>query len=270
MAGDARELRGLSSQAQPPDVHALPLREFLEQVHSFEFWFESVQGYLAGTSYGHRPETVDVPLDPGDRERLITVLCNYCVGETAALEGSSGLIAIAPDRLTQIFLATQVVDEGRHLEVLLHRLRELGVADPELEIGKRASRSLLNFKRRLLELVSGRDWEAAIFAQNVILEAMEFTTFQQHARTADPRTREMLLGIVKDERRHIGFGENELGRRLHASPHIRARIGEVKKELDHQVLECFDETLRELGVAASERPELGRSYLESVARLGFA
>ena len=151
--------------------------------------------------------------------------------------------------------------------MLLHRFREL--ASPTPSSNRKARRSLLNFKRRLLNL-SGRDWEAAIFAQNVILEAMEFTTFQQHARTADPRTREMLLGIVKDERRHIGFGENELGRRLRTSPHIRARIGEVKKELDHQVLECFDETLRELGDAASERPELGRSYLEAVARLGFA
>jgi hypothetical protein len=28
--------------------------------------------------------------------------------------------------------------------------------------------------------------------------------------------------------------------------------------------------LRELGVAASDRPELGRHYLETVARLGFA
>jgi hypothetical protein len=33
-----------------------------------------------------------------------------------------------------------------------------------------------------------------------------------------PLTAEVLDGVVKDERRHIGFGENELGRRLSAAP----------------------------------------------------
>ena len=44
----------------------------------------------------------------------------------------------------------------------------------------------------------------------------------------------------------------------------------MKKELDHWVLESFEETLREIGVAHEERPELGRNYLEVVARLGFS
>jgi 1,2-phenylacetyl-CoA epoxidase catalytic subunit len=255
---------------QSPDVHALDPESFLEEVHSFEFWFHSVEGYLSGQTYGHRPDVHGAPLAPDERERLVTVLCNYCIGETAALEGASGLVAIAPNRHTKVFLATQVVDEGRHLEVLLHRLTDVGVHAPEAEIERRATRSLLQFKRRLLELVETRDWEAAIFAQNVILEAMEFTVFQTHARTADLVTREVLNGIVKDERRHMGFGENELGRRLKLTPHIRARLGEVKKELDHLVLESFEETLRALAVPAAERPELGRHYLEVVARLGFA
>jgi len=259
----------MPEEATPLEVHGLPHEAFLAEVHSFEFWFQSVQGYLAGTSYGHRPGVVAEALSDAERERLVTILCSYCVGETAALEAASGLIAFAPNRLTQIFLSTQVVDEGRHIEVLLHRMRELGIADPEVEIAKRASPSLLHFKRRLLELVAGRDWEAALFAQNVILEAMEFTVFQTHAQRADPITAEVLRGIVKDERRHIGFGENELGRRLRAAPHMRARLGEVKKELDHLVLECFDETLRSLEVPASERPSLGRDYLQAVARLGF-
>lgn len=266
----ARRPAGGPADSPPVDVHGLEPEAFLEEVHSFEFWFQSVSGYLAGTHYGHRPDVQGAPLSAAERERLVTTLCNYCVGETAALEGASGLVAIAPNRLTKVFLATQVVDEGRHLEVLMRRLRELGVVDPEAEIGRRASRSIVHFKRRLLDLVASRDWEAAIFAQNVILEAMEFTVFQTHARNADLVTREILQGIVKDERRHIGFGENELGRRIQASPHIRARLGEVKRELDCLVLETFEETLRELGLTAAERPELGRQYLETVSRLGFA
>jgi 1,2-phenylacetyl-CoA epoxidase catalytic subunit len=257
------------AREEPIEVHDLDPRRFAEEVHSFEFWFQSVEGYLAGTRFGHRPEAREVALPPAARERLVTVLCNYCVGETAALEGASGLVGIAPNRLAKVFLATQVVDEGRHLEVLLHRLGELGVADPEAEVERRASPGIREFRRRLLQLVASKDWEAALFAQNVILEAMEFTVFQTHARSADPVTAEVLQGIVKDERRHIGFGENELGRRLRESPHRRARLAEVKRDLDALVLETFEETLREIGLPAAERPELGRSYLAAVARLGF-
>jgi len=256
--------------APQPDVHDLEPEEFLEQVHSFEFWFQAVEGYLSGSTYGHRPETVEEPLSESERDRLVSVLCNYCVGETAALEGASGLIAIAPNRLSKIFLATQVADEGRHLEVLLHRMRDLGIHDPEREVERRASRSLVLFKRRLLELVAGKDWEAAIFAQNVILEALEFAVFQSHATEADAVTREVLQGIIKDERRHIGFGENELGRRLTGAPHIRARLGQVRKELDHLVLDTLEETMHGLGLPADEHRKVGRLYLESVERLGFS
>jgi len=253
----------------PPEPHDLAAADFLEEVHSFEFWFQAVEGYLSEKPYGHDPEAREEPLEAGERDRLVTTLCNYCVGETAALEGASGMVAFAPNRQQKIFLATQCVDEARHLEVLLHRLRDLGVERPEEEIERRASRSLLAFKKRLLEFVNGKDWEAALFAQNVILECMEFTVFQQHASQADPVTQQVLEGIVKDERRHMGFGENDLGRRLQAAPHVRSRLSEVRRELDPLVLECFEETLDELGMPRSERPALGRAYLAAVARLGF-
>ena len=256
--------------ADPVDVHAMDPETFRDHVRSFEFWFGAVQGYLEGTSFGHRPETPDAPLDAAARDALVTVLCSYCVGETIALEGAGALIRIAPNRPTKVFLATQTVDEGRHLEVLTHRLQELGVAEPEAEIAARADPKLLEFRRRFLELVRGEDWEAAVFAQNVILEAMEFSVFHLHARSADPRTRELLLGIIKDERRHIGFGENELGRRLAHAPEIRERLARVRRELDPLVLASFASTLERVGAPPEDSDELGRSYVEAVERLGFA
>jgi 1,2-phenylacetyl-CoA epoxidase catalytic subunit len=252
------------------DVHDLDPQAFLEEVHSFEFWFQAVEGYLSGTRWGHRSDVAEAPMSEEDRERLITVLCNYCVGEAAALEGASGLIVIAPNRLAKVFLSTQVADEGRHLEVFYHRLRDLGVADPEREVERRASGSLLTFRRHLLELVASKDWEAAIFAQNVILESLESAVFQDHMRTADPITADILRGVVKDERRHIGFGENEIGRRIARTPHLRTRLGRIKRDLDHLVLEALDETTRHLGMARDQSERLGRAYLDTVERLGFA
>lgn len=260
----------MSARTEPrAEIHDLEHDAFLEEVHSFEFWFQAVEGYLSGTVHGHRPDTRDDPPTGAERDRLIATLCNYCVGETAALEGASGLIAIAPNRLAKVFLATQVADEGRHLEVLLRRLAELGVADPEAEVERRASPSLQLFRRRLLELVAGRDWEAAIFAQNVILESLEYAVFHTHLGTADPITREVLEGVIKDERRHIGFGENELGRKLATTPHIRARLGNVRRQLDPLVIDLLETTTREIGVDRHEQERLGRAYRESVERLGF-
>jgi hypothetical protein len=117
--------------------------------------------------------------------------------------------------------------------------------------------------------VASKDWEAAIVAQNVILEALEYVVFHRQAQDADPVTAEVLRGVVKDERRHIGFGENELGRRLASAPHVRARIGQVRKELDHLVLDTLEETVRHIGLPRDEQGRLGRMYLESVERLGL-
>ena len=107
-----------------------------------------------------------------------------------------------------------MADEARHLEVMLHRLAELGVDDAESEFEARANPSLLAFRKRLGDFVEAKDWEASLLAQNVILESMEFAAFHSHMQSADARTAEMLSGVLKDERRHMGFGENDLGRHL--------------------------------------------------------
>jgi hypothetical protein len=251
------------------DPHLLAEQDFLDQVHSFQFWFDSVEGYLADREYGRSPDTAEEILDDGRRDRLITTLCNYAVGETAALEGAAGLVQLAPDRNSKIFMATQVVDEARHLEVFLQRLRDLGVADPEAEIERRAQPALIDFKGRLIDLVGSGDWQAAVFAQNVILETMEYTVFRLHAAGADAVTKDILDGVISDERRHAGFGENDLGRSLAVDPSGRSRLRDVRAELDPIVLGVFESALADVGAPADERERLGREYLETIGRLGL-
>ena len=251
----------------PANLHELEPEDFVSQVHSFEHWFGAVSGYLSSLDHGHRRDLDQGILGRRERDRLVSVLCTYAVAETAALEASSGLVAIAPNRAAKIFLATQTADEGRHVEVVLHRLRELGVRDPEAEVKARASKSITRFRDGLLRLVEAREWDSAIFAQNVALETMEYTVFSAHAQVADPVTRDLLERILRDERRHIGFGENELGRRMRQQPKRRLWLSTVKAEFDTLVLETFEETLDDLQIPRSERPELGRNYLQAVARL---
>jgi 1,2-phenylacetyl-CoA epoxidase catalytic subunit len=252
------------------ELHDRDQGSFLEEVHSFEFWFQAVEGYLTGTSYGHHPETTEETLDPDRRERLINVLANYCMGETAALEGAAGLIEIAPNRMSKVFLATQVADEGRHLEVFLKRMADLGVADPEKEVEKRASPSLRLLHHHLLTLIDEKDWDAAVFTQNVALESLEFVVFRRHLKDADAVTAEVLDGVIKDERRHMGFGENEIGRRLLENAGRRTRLAETRRVVDHLILELLADTADHIGIPPSEREGLGRQYLETVARLGLA
>ncbi len=251
------------------DPHALTEQDFLDEVHSFQFWFDSVEGYLTERTYGKLDATVEDDIDDARRDRLITTLCNYAVGETAALEGAAGLIQIAPDRNSKVFMATQVADEARHLEVFLHRLRALGVAEPEATIEQRAQQALVDFKGALLELVAQGDWQAAIFAQNVILESMEYTVFRLHASNADAVTKDVLAGVISDERRHAGFGENDLGRSLAADPSGRAHLRKIRGELDPMVLGVFESALVAVGAPVEERWRLANEYLDTVERLGL-
>jgi 1,2-phenylacetyl-CoA epoxidase catalytic subunit len=251
------------------DPHSLDQEAFLSEVHSFEFWFQAVEGYLSDRPYGHPEDMADDPASIVNRDGLVTILCNYCVGEMAALEASSGMVRLAPNSHSRIFMATQVADEARHLEVFEHRLVELGVDDPEAEVARRANPQIVEFKRRLLELVDDGDWEASVFAQNVLLETMEYTVFRHHAQTADPVTAATLEGVISDERRHLGFGENDIGRRLMEDPSERARLLEVRRDLDPLVLGVFDAVFDDLSIPSVDRPRLGGEYLDAVERLGL-
>ena len=251
------------------ELHERPYDTFLDEVHSFQHWFDAVEGYLHGLQFGHLRDLPERVPSEAERERLISILCSYWVAEAAALETSSGLVRLAPNLQTKIFLSTQVADEGRHLEVVQHRLADLGVDHPAAEAGRRADRALLDLKDRLLALVDGGDWEGAIFAQNVVLEAMEFCVFEAHAELADPITRDMLERMVRDERRHMGFGENELARCLRSLPALRPRIANLNRELDAMALQLFEKSMERLGSPVSRRAELGRGYLYAVERLGI-
>ena len=221
------------------------------------------------TAIGPTPR--EPPIADAERERLVTVLCNYCVGETAALEGASGLDRDRAQPPRQGLPATQVADEGRHLEVLLHRLRDLGVADPEAEVERRASRSLLLFRRRLLELVAARTGRRRSSRRTSSSSRSSSPSSTATRRTADPMTREVL------QRHRQGRAAPHRLRRERARPpaarraaHPRApRTGASRSSTTW----CSTPSRRRcthIAMPRDERERLGRAYLESVERLGFA
>jgi hypothetical protein len=231
--------------------------------YSIQYWLESApQGYLEGTEYGHEPGEAEPKLlfeDPLLHEQAIRTTVQLVVGERCALSASSGLINAAPDEASKRFLATQTLDEARHVEVFTQRLYDLGVHKGELEtvIRQHANPNLVKFAEVLLEKVDRKDFVAGVVGQNVVLEGMAFRVFEMmHAGnlSLNAKFAHTLAGTIADERRHVGFGENRIGSLIRENPQRKRDIERMQKEMSYWMLATFADSFR----AAPAREEMAR------------
>lgn len=218
---------------------------------SIQSWLESCpQGYLEDTEYGHQagekePESL---LDNETfREDEIRTTVQLVVGERAALAASSGLINIAPDDASKMFLATQTLDEARHVEIFTQRLFDLGVKKADLDsvISTYANPNLVKFAGVLLEKVEKGDFIAGVVGQNIVLEGMAFSVFEMmHAsnQAGNPKFAHTLSGTIADERRHVGFGENRIGSLLQEHPEKKPEIQKMQQEMTYHMLATFTDS----------------------------
>jgi hypothetical protein len=227
--------------------------DFLK-AYDVQYWLESApQGYLEETVYGHAPEEKEpgVLLEDADlREQAIRTTVQLVLGERCALAASSGLINAAPDEASKRFLATQTLDEARHVEVFTHRLYDLGVKKAELEdvVSSFGNPNLKKFAEVLLEKVDKKDFVAGVVGQNVILEGMAFHVFEMmHAGSVDTNKKfaHTLAGTIADERRHVGFGENRIGGLVKEHPERKSDIERLQREMSYYMLATFGEQFRQ-------------------------
>lgn len=244
--------------------------------YSIQYWLESCpQGYLKGTEYGHERgarEPDFVLENPVLREEAIGTTVQLVVGERAALAASSGLINAAPDPASRTFLATQTLDEARHVEIFTQRLFDLGVKHDELEstIARYANPHLVRFAEILLEKVDQKDFIAGVVGQNIVLEGLAFSTFemmQTANRDTNPKFARTLSGTIADERRHVGFGENRIGSLVREHPEKKPEIERMQKEMAYHMLATFADRFR--GQANAMR-EARRVAQEQASREGHA
>lgn len=222
--------------------------------YSIQHWLESApQGYLLNTEYGHPPGEQEPELlvdDPVLREQAVRTTVQLVLGERCALAASSGLVNAAPDEASKRFLATQTLDEARHVEIFTQRLYDLGVKKAELEetIESLANPHLVKFAELLLEKVDRKDFVAGVVGQNVILEGMAFHVFEMmHAgsRGANPKFAHTLSGTIADERRHVGFGEARIGSLIQAQPERKPDIERLQRDMSYHMLATFAAAFRE-------------------------
>jgi 1,2-phenylacetyl-CoA epoxidase catalytic subunit len=221
--------------------------------YSIQYWLESApQGYLEDTEFGHAPGEREPELLLTDallREQAVRTTVQLVVGERCALAASSGLINAAPDEGSKRFLATQTLDEARHVEVFTQRLLDLGVKKSELEdtIRQCANPNLVKFAEVLLEKVDAKDFVAGVVGQNLVLEGMAFHVFEMmHAANQglNPKFAHTLSGTIADERRHVGFGENRIGGLIREHPERKPDIEKMQREMSWWMLATFADAFR--------------------------
>jgi len=229
------------------------MSDFLS-AYSIQTWLESCpQGYLMGTVYGHDPDEREIALlsdNPVLREDAVRTTVQLVVGERCALAASSGLINAAPDEASKRFLATQTLDEARHVEIFTHRLYDLGVRKDDLEstIRRHANPNLVRFAEVLLEKVDRRDFIAGVVGQNIVLEGMAFSVFEMMYalnQAMNPKFAHTLSGTIADERRHVGFGENRIGSLIRQHPEKRPAIEKMQKDMSYYMLATFADAFRQ-------------------------
>ncbi len=250
------------------------MADFLSQ-YSIQRWLEMCpQGYLEDTVYGHE-EGLGEPEELLDNEVLlessIATTVQLVAGERCALAASSGLVNLAPDFPSKRFLATQTLDEARHVEIFTQRLFDLGVAKEDLEstIDNYANPNLVRFAEILLEKVSDGDFIAGVVGQNIVLEGMAFTVFElleATSRELNPKFAQTLSGTIADERRHVGFGENRIGSLIAEHPEKKSEIEKMQQEMSYYMLATFADAFSDSGESVDEGRKLAAAHgLEAAA-----
>jgi hypothetical protein len=228
------------------------MSDFLS-MYSVQYWLESCpQGYLMGTEYGHAPGAREPDLILENdvlRTETIRTTVQLVMGERCALAASSGLINAAPDEASKRFLATQTLDEARHVEIFTQRLYDLGVKKADLEsvLEQYVNPNLVKFAETLLEKVDKKDFVSGVVGQNVILEGMAFSVFemmQALSQEVNPTFAATLSGTIADERRHVGFGENSIGQLIRQHPEKKPEIENMQRDMSYYMLATFADSFR--------------------------
>jgi TusA-related sulfurtransferase len=174
--------------------------------------------------------TADIPWSkvrplPADLERsLIQIMTFLAENELSALYLPSRFISKIHPEYAEVamFLATQLADEARHIDVFLKRARLCGRA---LGI------SSVTTSRSLLSLLQTEDFTEAAFLLSVLGEGTFLDLLSFIERYApDEATAELTRRARNDESRHVHFGLAHVRAGLLADPKLYGRLEAVVRK----------------------------------------
>lgn len=275
------ELDASGTEIVHGDIEA-PLHQY-GKLYEYQHWRDYTDRFLQGTRYGYDPKVP--PLTQAQFREMPSEIFHAVAGaiagglkgEKIALECSAFLCAHAPDENTRAFLATQVADEARHVEVFSKRLYRMGFTDLEATMKKYVGERMYEFHEHMRERVcESRDFVGGVVGQNLALEGLALGFFEFYAfllRDLDPGTSQILDTVLQDERRHVGFGLVQLRGMIDQEPEKRSYVRETLALLSSKMMGIFEENaenMAQLGVDAQEAMRRVNKYHQShLKRLGL-
>ncbi len=168
--------------------------------------------------------STEIILPPGrpaamGREMRARMLSQFYYGEQGAFLLCSQLVDRLPDLEGRLYLATQVVDEARHVEAFGRYLTKLGTYTP-----------MNPWLRELLDrlLVCDSVIEEIVGMQ-IMVEGLALDVFaDMRQQTPCPLLRELLYRVKTDEARHVAFGLTYLPRLLGRASRAERRHAETQ------------------------------------------
>jgi len=200
-----------------------------------EVWTDAAPKLYAQAAAGQWDPATAVDWDaavdlPDDVELAVVQVMTYLIeNEQAALMVPARFLGRIHPHFREVvqFLATQVADEARHVEVFTRRATLHGSTPGVSGAGGRAS---------LQTLVDEPDWATASFLLSVLGEGTFLSLLAFLERCApDPVTRQIARLALQDEARHVAFALGHLGETLDAEPRRRDRL-RAAVERRHDVL----------------------------------
>lgn len=137
----------------------------------------------------------DEVLELNRRERA-WALSQILHGEQGSLLLCAQLVNMRPDMDGKLFLASQVMDEARHIEVFTRYLERLEIFEVDF-----------NVKFIIDSLLGTPNWHKKAVGMLVLVEGYAMGAFNYTKRSnLDPCLDQILEFVMQDEGRHVGFG----------------------------------------------------------------
>ncbi len=183
----------------------------------------------------------DIPWDelrplPDDLERAMCQLCTFLteVEFIAADAPTRWMSRINQDFFeVKMFLATQAMDEARHMDVFRKRALANGGG-----LGKASPYSELGLKR----IFDAPSFSAQTGRLHLLGEGFVLTVFRQGEFIAPSRVdQEIFRRCMQDESRHVGYGTMHLRAQLKARPELAEEIHTELDDAERILLEIFSE-----------------------------
>jgi P-aminobenzoate N-oxygenase AurF len=132
-------------------------------------------------------------------------LSQFLHGEQGALMTAAALTHAVPDYEGKLYAATQTMDEARHVEAFERYVRKLALVYP-----------MSPFLKELIDTTLRSDkWVKIAVGMNMVVEGLALGAFHNMRRaTGCPLLRSIVEGVLRDESRHVAFGNVYVGKAI--------------------------------------------------------